>query len=168
MRSRFTVFGLVLVVGMGGIAAAETAPQRLFHIERNTNANIVVYDALVQGDGSLSEDDPIDVYWLRLAEDGERKGLKWIERKMAYGVDVEEHGGNSLVCKMKADIGRLVAVEKVGEAYRALIEIDGRRTLLEKVFIFAKEGGGLPTVEYIELFGKNPETDEEMYEKYLP
>ena len=36
----------------------EPTPQRLFHIERNKNANIVVYDAIVRPDSNLAEEDP--------------------------------------------------------------------------------------------------------------
>ena len=31
---------------------------------------------------------PIDVYWLMLAENGRREELTWMERKMAYGFEV--------------------------------------------------------------------------------
>ena len=168
MRINPTLIALVLVALAGSAAAAENTAQRLFHIERNKNANIVAYDVVVQPDGSLPEKDPVEVYWLRLAEDGSRHGLKWIERKMAYGCKVKEREGDELVVEMAADIGRLIQVAPTDGVYRAHIEITGREAILEKVFIFATEGGGLPTVEYIELFGKDLETGEEAYEKYLP
>ena len=161
----------VLILGAAALnAAAETTPQRLFHIERNKNANIVVYDVMVLPDGNLPEKDKdtVDVYWLKLAEDGERKGLKKIERKMAYGLDIEGREGNRLTIKMKADIGRLVTVEAVDGTYLAFLDINDRPAVLEKVFIFATEGGVMPTVEYIELFGTDRESGEEAYEKFEP
>ena len=163
---------LVATAALPLLAVAEeaTTPQRLFHIERNKNANIVVYDAMVLPNGDLPEKDKkaIEVYWLKLAEDGEHKGLKWIEKKMAYGIKIKEREGNRLVLEMVADIGRLITMEAVDGVYQAFVDIDGRPAVMEKVFIFATEGGGLPTVEYIELFGKDVETGEEAYEKFLP
>jgi len=168
MRITAAVLALILAACVAGSACAESTPQRLFHIERNTNANIVAYDVMVEPDGGLPEKDVIEVYWLRLAEDGERKGLNWIERTKAYGIKVKEREGDQLVCKMAADIGRLVTVERTDDGYRAFIDVDGRRAILEKVYIFADDGGLIPTVEYIELFGKDVETGEQAYEKYLP
>ena len=160
---------LALALPLAGQAADDdVTAHRLFHLERNKNANIVVYDAQVLSDGNLTEKDPVIVYWLKLAEEGERKGLKGIEKRMAYGFKVEEREGNRVTLKMKADIGRDIVVDAVEDTYRALIEIDGHEALLEKIFVFANEGGILPTVEYIELFGVDVETGEEVYEKILP
>jgi hypothetical protein len=152
------------------VLAEEKAPepQRLFHIERNTNANIVVYDALFEEDGVLMKKDPIDVYWVRLAEEGQRKGLSRIERRMAYGYKEKEREGAVLTIEMRADIGRLITVLPDEEGYRAQIEIEGRTAWLEKVFIHATEGGVLPSVDYIELHGAFTETGEPAFEKFEP
>jgi hypothetical protein len=166
--ARLLLIALTLSLATAPVPAAETTAQRLFHIERNTNANIVVYDALVLPDGNLQPKDPVAVYWLRLAEDGARKDLKGIEKKMAYGFSVRERDGDRLVLDMKADIGRDVVVDAVADTFRAMIEIDGRQVILEKIYIFAKESGFLPSVEYLELFGRDLETGESRYEKYLP
>ena len=156
---------LLAIAEDGGLTA-----QRLFHIERNKNANIVVYDALVRPDGNLPEkdDEAVVVYWLKLAEGGERKNLKRIEKRRAYGFKVKEREGNRVVIEMVADIGRLITVSPADSVYQAFVDINGRQAVMEKVFIFATEGGLLPTVEYIELFGKDVETGEEAYEKFLP
>lgn len=146
----------------------EPAPHRLFHIERNKNTNIVVYDAHVTPEGDLTEEDPVTVYWLKLAEGGDREELKGIEKKKAYGFKVESREGNRLELKMVADIGRNLVVKEHVDQYRAFIEIAGQQAILGKIFIFAKETKLLPKVEYIELFGTSVETGEEVYEKYLP
>jgi hypothetical protein len=159
---------LVLVPLAAGADKDETTAQRLFHIERNKNANIVVYDAQVLPDGNLPEKDPVDVYWLKLAEDGARKNLNGIEKKMAYGFDVRERDGNRLVLKMKADVGRELTVDAVADTFRAMITIDDRQAQLNRIYIFAEEGGLLPSVKYIEFFGTDLQTKEEVYEKYLP
>jgi hypothetical protein len=160
---------LLLAAPLAALAdSGKPAAQRLFHIERNKNANIVAYDAMVLPDDSLAEDDPVVVYWLKLAEDGSRKDLKWIERKKAYGFDVKEREGNRLVLEMKADIGRAVVVDTLDGVYRAFADIGGSRAVLEKVFIFAEEGKPLPSVKYIELFGTDPATGDETYEKFEP
>jgi hypothetical protein len=165
-----TLLASITLPLVAAAADVELTAQRLFHIERNKNANIVVYDAMVQPDGNLPEKDKhaIEVYWLKQAEGGERKGLKRIERKKAYGFKVKEREGNRVVIEMVADIGRLITVNPTESTYQAFVDINGRQAVMEKVFIFATEGGLLPTVEYIELFGKDLETGEDAYEKFLP
>lgn len=161
------ILSLLLVVAAQA-SDPEPEPQRLFHIERNKNANIVVYDARVLPDSSLTEKDPIIVYWLKLAEDGERKNLKRVEKKKAYGFKVKSREENRVVLDLVADVGRDLVVDFHEGAYRAFMEIDGRQALLEKIFIFAEEGGLLPSVKYLELFGEDLETGEAAYEKFLP
>src|SRR4030043_353480 len=75
-------------------APPETAVQKkpqpsLFIIERSKNANVVHYDARLTADGKLDPKEPVIAYWILLAEDGRRKGLSWIEKKMAYGFTIK-------------------------------------------------------------------------------
>jgi len=165
---RMTLLLMLIIPVFAQAKEKDSVVHRLFHIERNKNANIVVYDALADSVGNLIKKDPVIVYWLKLAEDGERKGLKRIERRMAYGFKIEERDGNVLELKMKADIGRNLWVKSVDDIYKAYMEIDGHQAVVEKIFIFATEGGLYPTVEYIELYGADAETGEECYEKFLP
>ena len=170
MKIRLFVVMFVFLAAFSAMADEDPAfePQRLFHIERNTNANIVVYDAMVDSGGSLREKDPIDVYWIRLADDGERKKLKGIEKRMAYGYKDKEREGNTLVIEMVADIGRRITVAPYEEGYRARIDINGRPAFLDMVFIHATEGGVLPSVDLIELHGRDTESGEPAVEKFEP
>ena len=69
---------------------------------------------------------------------------------------------------MVADVGRNLVVDMYEGTYRAFMEIDGRQALLEKIYIFAKETLMYPSVKYLELFGTDFETGEEVYEKLEP
>ena len=170
-KMRHIILLLALALPLGALAAdvePTPTPQRLFHIERNKNTNIVVYDAQVLPDSNLAEDDPVTVYWLKLAEGGHRKELKGIEKKRAYGFKVESREGNRIVIELVADVGRNLVVDVHEGVYRAFMEIDGRQALLDKIYIFAKETFMLPSVKYLEMFGTDVETGEEVYEKLEP
>jgi len=167
MRTLLTSLLLLLTLQAGGALADDLTAQRLFHIERNTNANIVVYDAMVLPNGNLREKDPVEVYWVRLAEEGQRKKLKGIEKKLAYGFKVESREGNRLMLDMVADVGRTVEVGLHDDVYRAFMTIDGHRALLDRIYIFA-EGSFKPKVKYLELFGVDVETGGDLYEKLEP
>ena len=152
--------------------ADETEPEpvqhRLFHIERNKNTNIVVYDARVMPDSSLAAEDPVIVYWIKQAEDGRIEDLKRIEKKKAYGFSVESREGDRLVIDMVADVGRDLVLDKHEGGYRAFMEINGNQAMLDKIYIFAKETLMLPKVQYIELYGVDIESGKEAYEKFEP
>lgn len=165
----FLTMTLILAIPLAALAEdPETTPQRLFHIERNKNANIVVYDAQVMPDSSLAQEDPVTVYWIKLAEDSRIEDLKGVEKKMAYGFKVESREGNRLVIDMVADVGRNLVVDQHEGVYRAFMEINGSRALVDKIYIFAKEKLMMPSVKYIELFGTDVATGEEAYEKFKP
>lgn len=56
-------------------------PDRLFHIARSLNRNLVCYDAN-QTNGKLDTKEPIKVYWLnREMEPGKTNGLSFIQKK---------------------------------------------------------------------------------------
>ena len=168
-----TLFGLALAAALlspVNVWADEPEPvqQRLFHIERNKNANIVVYDARVMPDSSLAAEDPVIVYWIKEAEDNRIEGLKGVERKMAYGFSVESREGNRLIIDMVADVGRDLVVDRHEGGYRAFMEINGSQAMLDKIYIFAKETLMMPKVQYIELYGVDIESGKEAYEKFEP
>jgi len=54
------------------------------------NRNTVVYVARRGPTGQFATQTPIDVFWRRFASDGKRRKLSYIERTMAFGVDVEK------------------------------------------------------------------------------
>ena len=69
---------------------------------------------------------------------------------------------------MSGDFGRPIIVIREGDHYRATAPIDGSQSYLEKIFIQAHGKGISVTIEYIELFGKDMETGEARYQKFVP
>ena len=66
-----------------------SAPERLFFVQRNPNTNTIVYDANTIENGSkFNPKQPIRVYWLRYDEQGQTEPLSYLQRTMAYGVEV--------------------------------------------------------------------------------
>ncbi|MGI9592268.1 MAG: DUF4833 domain-containing protein [Myxococcota bacterium] len=160
---------LALVLAAAASAAAETTSQPLFRIERSKNANIVQYDARVRGDGSLDRKEPVDAYWLRLASTGERKELKWLARRAAYGFDVDWQKNGSLELDMVAPIGRRVRVVKTPDGWEARTRIDGRESRIERIYVKSRERSfRLPKVEFIDFAGTDVESGEQRSERYVP
>lgn len=149
--------------------AAEPTRDPLFHIERNKNANIVQYDAQLDIDGRLYAKEPVVAYWIRLANKGEIKELTWIQKKFAYGLKSKlDKKHNTARIEMAVDIGRTLVVKRFGEDYRAVGDINGVESFLDRIFIHARGRGISTRVEYIDLFGSSVAGQEEQHERFVP
>lgn len=143
--------------------------RHLFKIERSKNANIVQYDVQLTADGKLYPKDPVVVYWIRLAKDGKRKELTFIQRHWGYGFKTEyDATKNCVTMNMAAKIGRKIRVYEVDGLYRGEILIDGHPAFIEKIYVTSVEGGIIPKVKCLELYGKDVETGHDRYEKIEP
>lgn len=141
----------------------------LFHIERNKNANIVQYDARIETNGMLNAKEPVAVYWVRLAEQGQVKKLSWSQRKFAYGFKVKrDNEKNTATMDMALNIDRDIVVKRENESFRAVIEINGVASYLEKMFIHASGKGISTRLNYIELHGNEVKNGDKQYERIPP
>jgi hypothetical protein len=140
--------------------------QHLFKIERSKNENIVQYDVRIKADGKLDPKEPVVAYWVRLAKEGQKEELKWVERTFAYGFKVKYNAKtNTATMDMAAKINRKIKVLAVQDEYRAVTTIDDQSAYLEKIFISSKGKGASTEVTSIELFGHDVKTGEDRYEK---
>jgi hypothetical protein len=154
---------------LAGPASTQMKTSPPFIIERNKNANVVHYDARLAEDGNLDPKEPVIVYWVRLAEDGRRKELSWIEKKKAYGFTIKPSpSASGYTMTLVAVPGPQITVKKEKDVVRAEAVIDGRPAILEKMYINASDGVTGPKVHYIEVYGKDLQTGEQRREKMVP
>lgn len=153
-RSLGGLLGAALAVGVwpARADARPASPAPLFTIARSKNANVVRYLARRDENG-LAQRHPIEAYWLMLAEDGRREELSWAERKLAYGFDVSAVSRDGCVLHLAAFKQRGLVVARHGQTFRALVSIAGKRATLERIFVQTSEGGLLPSVQYLDVFG---------------
>jgi hypothetical protein len=162
------VWWFVVLALIAAPAAAQMKTSPLFILERSKNANVVHYDAQITADGDLDPREPVIAYWILLAEDGRRKKLSWIERKKAYGFNIEsDQSVNGYIMTMVAVPEHQITVRQEKDTVRAEVIIDGRPAVLEKMYIHASEGLFMPTVLYIEVYGKDLQTGEMLREKLV-
>ena len=144
------------------------ATQRLFRIERSKNANIVAYDLRLGGDGKPDPKTPVEAYWV-YAADGAREALSLVQKKLAYGFKSRLESPDVVVLRMVADLGREIRVERVGGVFRALVDIDGKRAVLDHIYVKSIERTlRLPSVEFVDLFGVDLATGAERHERIVP
>jgi hypothetical protein len=149
----------VLVVS-GAAPAAAASPDSVFHIDRNKNRNQVHYGVHVDDRCQPVGEEPVYNYWLRREEDPPVvRPLKYIQQA-AYGFQkqtIESDGRIEVRLRALPDRQLVVRVASVGGRCKAetFMTSAGTQAYLDKVFVFAEEGIFLPTVRYIELFGRS-------------
>ena len=132
------------------------SPNRLFYIQRSTNANVVVYDANLIA-GKLNAKDPVYTYWYRYGEKGQKEELTTIQRTLAYGLYTtlvpgvpNTYEGHFLAYRKRKF---MVKQDPSGDPI-ALFPINGKMQILKRVFVSVDESKFVTTVNYIELLAK--------------
>jgi len=160
-------FAVLVLLAAPAAAQIKTSP--LFIIERSKNANVVHYDARLTADGKLDPKKPVIAYWVLLAEDGRREELSWIEEEKAYGFAIKpDPSAKGYKMTLAAAPEKQITVKQVKNTVRAEAVINGRPTVLEKLYINASDGLTGPKVHFIEVYGKDLQTGKKRHEKMVP
>ncbi len=159
---------ILSLVSWSAFAVSWNESDPLFFIERNKNKNYIRYDVRLTKNNDLPASNPVIAYWV--LENGGQEELTLIERKYAYGIDFQEKLElNKFRVLLVALKDREIIVEKINGSFRALVFIDGKQSLLEKVYIESKQRlRGFPKVLYIDLFGKTKGNGFPMRERIIP
>ncbi len=143
----------------------------LFYIQRSSNANAVIYDANLLPDKKLNPKNPVHTYWIRYGENAQKKELTTMQRTLAYGLytnpilnEPDAYEGYFLAYRKRKFV---VKLDPKGNPI-ALFPINGKLQILKKIFVKVNEEKFMPSVHYIELFGKDPVTGKDVYEKFKP
>ena len=146
-------------------------PNQLFYLQRDPNTNTVIYQLNVDRAGHLDENEPVNVFWLRYDEHGERKELNFIQRKFAYGLTAEKLATDKYELKFAAygKVRFYLLRSPTDKAFHVYTTIAGKQLQLERVFLRI-EGGTfwVPNVKYIEFKGLSTATREPLVERVLP
>ncbi len=157
---------LIFSTAEGTIVCSKREP--LFQIARSKNKNVVKYDVCLLPNDNVSDANPVDAYWI--LEDGTKKELSAIENKEAYGINSKEKlGENKFRIALAALKDRSLIIQKTKAGYKAVIQINGELSILERVYVQSEEHAlGLPKVDYVDLFGRSMKTNKPVRERITP
>lgn len=135
-------------------------PGLLFYIQRDPDINTVCYAVRLTDQGVLNLKDPIDIFWIRYAQDGSRKKLNSIQREFGYGLSYKIVKADSILITAVAFPSRMMhLVKNQQQAYVVRMKINDQICDLKRVYVRITGGSALaPEIEYIEFFGVNSET----------
>ncbi len=150
------------------LAASGDDVSHLFFIERSKNKNLVQYDIRLSENSKVLDLKPVSVYWV--LENGRREELNPMEREYAYGIVRQERLDENKYKVILAGLKRVeIIIERMNDSYRAVVSINGKESILEKIYIESEEKRtGLPKVLYIDLFGRTKGTGLPTKERIAP
>lgn len=143
----------------------------LFYVQRTPNINTVIYELNLDEKGHLNKNNPVHVFWIRYAEEGQREELSFIQRFYAYGLKTKDLGNNKYELRFVSykKIPFYLYRSAVDNQFRAYTTIAKKEVTLKKIFLQI-EGGTFwfPNVVYIEFTGIDPNTGQEVVERFKP
>lgn len=140
----------------------------LFVIERNTNANVVHYEAKLK-DGHIDQHQPVIAYWIMGAEDGRRQELNLLEKVKAYGFNIHPDSvPDSYRMVIVSDKKKEIHVLRVGNSVRAEVNIGACNAALQKIFISARKSFLIGLPEYAEMLGTDLTSGGQCTERITP
>ena len=130
-------------------------PNQLFYIQRSPNSNTVVYAARLDARGEFDSKAPVEAFWRKFNIDGSKQPLTFMERLMAYGVRVDTIRPNRPITFNVVALPdrKLMLTMDAQHHPEALLQIDGHTVKLAYVYLRVVEGGLLPKVPSLDIFG---------------
>ena len=146
-------------------------PDMKFYLQRDPNTNTVVYALNRTPQGTLNEEEPIQGYWIRYAEQGQKQELSYIQRKFAYGLKTKKLGKDNYEVRFVSYAKKLLYLRKTPQdnQYRVYTTINQKECILDRIFVRI-EGGTfwVPNVLYVELIGRDTATGKEITSRINP
>ena len=140
-----------------------------FKIPDEPNSNTVIYTARLDAGGALDRREPVEGFWRKFNIDGTKQPLNIIERMMAYGVRTDRMGTNGPVTFTIAALPeRKISVSLDGNKRpQALLQVGARTIRLAYVYLHVVEGGFMPDVPELDIFGTDIASGKAVHENLV-
>jgi hypothetical protein len=143
---------------------------RLFYVQRNANSNTIVYALNIGSNGQPDADSPVQPYWIRYNEKGQKEDLTYIQRKFAYGISSKPLGnGRYDIRFVSYKKFPLTLMKGADGKYHIFATISQKQFIVNRIFVRI-EGGSfwVPNVRFVEFKGTDPATGKEVTERFKP
>ncbi len=141
-------------------------PNQLFYVQRSPNSNTVIYAARLDAKGALDKSEPVEGFWRKFNIDGSKQPLNFIERMMAYGVKqarTDKNGVTTFTIAALPERSITLNMDAAGKP-QALMQAGKHTIKLSYVYLHVVEGGLMPEVPKLEIFGTDIATGKAIHE----
>ena len=155
IRALLLVAAAVLLGAAGEAFPVPGEPNQVFYVQRSLNSNTIVYTARLDADGKIDAKRPVDVFWRRFNDEGERKELSAIERNMAFGVKSEPVAGQpgSYLIRVVSYPKRAAMLKLVDGKPRLEMKVAGEPAKVDHAYLDVDDSGSVPSVNRVDLYG---------------
>lgn len=141
-----------------GYPTPPKSENRLFYIQHNENKNTFVYDAIFAAKGVLDDDNPVDIYRILYDEDGQKKPLNPLQKKLAYGLEIKKIEKNVYQLTLVSYPSQKLTL-KLDENKKPIVQttLNNKLITLNRVFLKQKKGtsGISVKLDYMLFYGKD-------------
>jgi hypothetical protein len=140
----------------------------LFFLQRDPDANTVVYELNYNTDGTLQQNSPIKGSWIRYEDNQKFRELSPLEKTFAYGIQSKPIGDDEYEIRLLAykKMAMYLKRSETDNKYHIYIKDEGKNLLLKRVFIRVNGGSfWFPKVQYIDLITTNSTTGMEILKR---
>ncbi|MCX2475331.1 DUF4833 domain-containing protein [Pedobacter sp. MC2016-05] len=131
---------------------------QLFYLQRDPNTNTIICQLNLDSHGEVNKDQPVNVFWMRYGDHGEKKELSYIQRKFAYGIISKDLGNGQFELRFTSHkkLPMYLSKSAVDKKYHVYATINNKKMELERIFLRI-EGGSFwfPNVKYVEIKGRD-------------
>ena len=144
-------------------------PNQLFYIQRSPNSNTVIYAAALDRHGDFDPKAPVEAFWRKFNIDGSKQPLNFMERMMAYGVRMDPvKPGQPITFSVAALPDRKLTLAMDAQHHpEALMQIATHTVKLAYVYLQVVEGGLMPSVPSLDIFGTDTESGKAVHEHLI-
>jgi hypothetical protein len=144
-------------------------PNQLFYVQRSPNSNTIIYAAKLDAKGEINRGDPVEAFWRKFNIDGSKQPLNFLERNIAYGVKADRALPGKPVTFTIAALPERKLTLTLGADHKpqALMQIGARTVKVAYVYLQVVEGGLMPDVPALDVFGTDTASGKAVHEHII-
>ncbi|MDX2196023.1 MAG: DUF4833 domain-containing protein [Cytophagales bacterium] len=153
----------IIYMCLCSIAAYGQSQNTIFYIGTSEDKDIVCYDLNFDANG-IQPQNPIDYYWIYYSKGGIRQEITWLQRKMAYGYEINEASKMRISIKVLSLKSKPVEVTLRNGKPEATTILNNKKCVLHHVYIVLANNA-LDIPDYALIYGSDINTGEQVIEK---
>jgi len=163
MRTSKNIIVFIIAISLSGFTNPDkddfTGEYNLFRIDRNRNADVVMYDVDLDAQGNLNTSAPVKVYWNKLSQDGKLEPITSIQKNFGYGLRFQEKSAEKVDFQLVSYKDQVFQIRKSDEGtFRVYTHSAGCEIEVNSLFIhFKDEAFWFPEILAIEILGTDAE-----------
>ncbi len=162
--------GLLYLVSNPAIAFRPNDDTILLIIERSKDKDIIVYSANLNEAGNLMSGNPINIYWLRRAQNNQTEPLTSVQKKYAYGLQFFESSQQSTVFRFVSFSDKTFELRKDETGvFRVFTQCGNREMMVNSLFVhFDNDSFWFPKIGRVDLHATDIYTRSLVVERLNP